>query len=137
MSTNIPVYRAKKIDSTDHIIFELKVFAYGKIYAVVYDSHGVFVREDTDLINCKLIEIDVSTLAIHFPDMIDSEGTKIFASLSEDGKGGDVTTDIMNNNNESALIFIEYKINFKDDVFIRDFFELLSRSRLKVTGIQL
>ena len=34
-------------------------------------------------------EIDPSTLAIHFPDMIDSEGTKIFASLSEDGKGGD------------------------------------------------
>lgn len=36
----------------------------------------------------KFIEIDPSTLAIHFPDMIDSEGTKIFASLSEDGKGG-------------------------------------------------
>ena len=34
-------------------------------------------------------EIDPSTLAIHFPDLIDSEGTKIFASLSKDGKGGD------------------------------------------------
>ena len=37
----------------------------------------------------EYIEIDSSTLAISFNDMIDSEGTKIFASLSEDGKGGD------------------------------------------------
>ena len=35
--------------------------------------------------------IDPTTLALHFPDMLDSEGNKIFASLSEDGKGGDCT----------------------------------------------
>jgi len=35
-------------------------------------------------------EIDPSTLSINFPDMLDLEGTKIFASLSEDGKGGDI-----------------------------------------------
>jgi len=35
-------------------------------------------------------EIDPTTLAIHFPDMLDNEGTKIFASLSKDGKGGDI-----------------------------------------------
>ena len=34
--------------------------------------------------------IDISTLAIHFPDMLDSQGNKIFASLSENGKGGDI-----------------------------------------------
>ena len=33
--------------------------------------------------------IDQSTLAIHFPDMIDSQENTIFASLSKDGKGGD------------------------------------------------
>ena len=35
-------------------------------------------------------EIDPSTLAINFPDMLDSQGNKIFASLNEDGKGGDI-----------------------------------------------
>lgn len=35
-------------------------------------------------------EVDPSTLSIHFPDMLDSQGNKIFASLSEDGKGGDI-----------------------------------------------
>ena len=37
--------------------------------------------------------IDPTTLAIHFPDMLDSQGNKIFASLQEDGKGGDIMQD--------------------------------------------
>ena len=37
--------------------------------------------------------IDETTLAIHFPDMLDSQGNKIFASLQEDGKGGDIMQD--------------------------------------------
>lgn len=39
--------------------------------------------------NGEYTQIDPTTLAIHFPDMLDSQGNKIFASLSEDGKGGD------------------------------------------------
>ena len=34
--------------------------------------------------------IDTTTLSIHFPDMLDSQGNKIFASLQDDGKGGDI-----------------------------------------------
>lgn len=34
--------------------------------------------------------IDETTLSIHFENMLDSQGNKIFASLSEDGKGGDM-----------------------------------------------
>lgn len=36
------------------------------------------------------IAIDSSTLSIHFKNMIDTDGKKIFASLSEDGMGGDI-----------------------------------------------
>ena len=35
--------------------------------------------------------IDPTTLAIHFPNMTDIKGDKIFASLQDDGKGGDCT----------------------------------------------
>lgn len=35
-------------------------------------------------------EVDPTTLAIHFPGMVDSKGTNVFASLSLDGKGGDM-----------------------------------------------
>lgn len=33
---------------------------------------------------------DYDTRSINFEDMIESEGSKIFASLSEDGRGGDI-----------------------------------------------
>ena len=57
----------------------------GKRYAVgaltyngrIEDLHGTYpIKNDT--------------LSINFSNMIDSEGNKIFASLSEDGKGGDI-----------------------------------------------
>ena len=79
MKTQIPIYRAKRI--------------YGDEYVDGYLISSMMI-EASDWTGTEWIryirEIDPSTLAIHFPDMLDSEGTKIFASLSEDGKGGDV-----------------------------------------------
>jgi len=40
--------------------------------------------------DCIKHEIAPDYLSINFEDMIDSEGTKIFASLRERGKGGDI-----------------------------------------------
>jgi len=78
---NIPVYRGKKIDSDEY--FE------GLLVKGNSDTgkEAFFIQE------CDFwmeIQIDPTTLAIHFPDMIDSQGNKIFASLSEYGKGGDI-----------------------------------------------
>lgn len=36
------------------------------------------------------IEVEESTLAVHHPSMLDSNNNKIFASLQEDGQGGDI-----------------------------------------------
>ena len=92
----IPVYRAKKIDSDEYV----------KGYLVRADDYDADVDEDQVIYfimdkmeNYRTSEvwdfvqnsrIDPTTLAIHFPDMIDSNGNKIFASLQEDGKGGDI-----------------------------------------------
>ena len=76
-----------------------------------------------------ILQIDPSTLAIHFPDMIDSEGTKIFASLSEDGKGGDIFII----NGIKCILYIKagkiYLRNYGDT----NIYGLVER---KVTGIQ-
>ena len=72
---NLPIYRAKKIDSDEWIIGWLV-------------RNKILVDIDENLA-CPF-EIDPTTLAIHFPDMIDIKGDKIFASLSKDGKGGDI-----------------------------------------------
>jgi len=83
--TQIPIYRAKKIDSDEWVegfyIEEQKLY-YMKILKI-------------PKVNGK--EIDPSTLSIHFPQIVDKNGKKIFASLSEDGIGGsDVTAYLPN-----------------------------------------
>ncbi len=90
---NIPIYRAKKIDSNEYVE--------GFYYTTVSDkTHQIFkewfikeklsMGEEYQRLNQLNCEVDPTTLSIHFPDMLDSEGKKIFASLSEDGKGGDI-----------------------------------------------
>ena len=76
---NIPIYRAKKIDSDEYVIgwYSEPIVIESKLYLSITNKDGTF-------------RIDTSTLAINFPDMLDSQGNKIFASLSEDGKGGDI-----------------------------------------------
>lgn len=88
----IPIYRAKKIDSDEYVI---------GFYSSAYDIHHYIITHlgvDTKAnavyqMSTDIHKIDPTTLAIHFPDMLDSQGNKIFASLSEDGKGGDIMKD--------------------------------------------
>ena len=79
MRTNIPIFRAKKIDSDEYVIgwYSSPIIIEGKTYLSITNKDGEY-------------RIDTTTLSIHFPDMIDSQGNKIFASLQEDGKGGDL-----------------------------------------------
>lgn len=82
---NIPICRAKKKDSVEYIVEQF-----------YYESIG-----GLDMLGGEhAYEIDKSTLAIHFPGMIDSDGVKIFASLSEDFKG----SSIINGRNENQYI---------------------------------
>jgi len=88
---NIPIYRAKKIcrdDYAEGYLLESSVIISKK--NIAKDGFLPIIVEEIDI-------IDPSTLAIHFQDMIDSEGNKIFASLSEDGKGGDMLENIIDN----------------------------------------
>ena len=75
----IPIFRAKKLDSDECVIGFIVKSECDEDFLIRVDGEYHF--------------IDVSTLSIHFPDMIDSQGNKIFASLQEDGKGGDIMQD--------------------------------------------
>ena len=72
----IPIFRAKKLDSDECVIGFIVKSECDEDFLIRVDGEYHF--------------IDVSTLSIHFPDMIDSQGNKIFASLQKDGKGGDI-----------------------------------------------
>lgn len=70
-----PIYRGKELNGAKWIEGYL-----------LFDD-GYCIRQVGDYMQ---YEINPTTLAIHFPDMKDSERNKIFASLSEDGRGGDI-----------------------------------------------
>ncbi|MCR8711310.1 hypothetical protein [Aliarcobacter butzleri] len=101
----IPIYRAKKIDSGEYVegyYFhqewtgdypsedseerEEKI----RHFITGFTTHDIWDDEEGHFKFMGIDEIDPTTLAINFPDMLDNEGNKIFASLSEDGKGGDI-----------------------------------------------
>jgi len=80
----IPIYRAKRIDNDEYVEGYLLPEYKGKLHL------SIKWTRDFDGLTPNFIQIDPSTLAIHFPNMLDSQGNKIFASLQEDGKGGDI-----------------------------------------------
>ena len=77
MISNIPIFRAKKIDSDEY------VFGH---YLTMGIKHYIYENK----MFTEVVEINKETLSIHFSNILDSQGNKIFASLGEDGKGGDI-----------------------------------------------
>jgi hypothetical protein len=93
IKTQIPIYRAKKIDSDEYYEFE-SFFTYKNYYFAISKIINQKIDGMFSTVMIPLTQkIDPSTLAIHFHDMLDSQGNKIFASLSKDGKGGDTMRD--------------------------------------------
>ena len=121
MELNIPIFRAKKIDTDEYI----EGIGIDDNIMVEYISQRNYCSEHI----AETSEIDLSTLSIHFPDMLaedsnsyDSNGEKdlrIFASLEEFGKGGDIVTDgeydfvVIFNGRSFNLMFV------KDNTFIK------------------
>ena len=104
----IPIYRAKTIKQdyneweecqelkkTDGVWYAIGFYDCKrevKTYLGDWEiTHLILIRKSTAISEVNTAEIiDKSTLSIHFLDMLDSQGNKIFASLQEDGKGGDL-----------------------------------------------
>ena len=106
MKTNIPIFRAKKLDSDEYAEGCLNVWEQNKkvYYSImeigIYPSpfNNIHLIDQTTLAIHFLdisttSEIDRTTRSINIEDMLDSQGNKIFASLQEDGKGGDIMQD--------------------------------------------
>jgi len=103
---NIPIYRAKKIDSDEWVegyYFFTKAYGTHKIYPVGKDY--------------KEIKIYPNTLSIHFPNMLDKNGKKIFASLSKDGVGGDKVMTIFSGT-KGIAVFDGNKFLFSHDAVV-------------------
>ena len=72
------LFRAKVKNSNNYVIgYEYYNHVEDEYYITHYESGSNY-------------KIDRTTRSINIEDMLDSEGNKIFASLSKDGKGGDI-----------------------------------------------
>lgn len=87
----IPIFRAKKIDSNEYVEGFYIPYNDKKCYIGHRDIVCISNRlVSEDKIDVRAIKCDMTTLSIHFSNMIDVKGNKIFASLSENTKGGDI-----------------------------------------------
>ena len=125
MRTNIPIYRAKKIDSDEYVIgwYSSPIIIEGKTYLSITNKDGEY-------------RIDTTTLSIHFSDMLDSQGNEIFASLQKNGRGGDVCSvnDYIDSGLEGVAIYQNY--GFRIDRKGKAMGISLSSTDIKITGIQ-
>ena len=108
----IPIYRAKKIDSDEYVIGYCEYIPNdGRSINIINSGCWIsWIKLDNKGFRDRFeVEVDLTTLAIHFPDMIDSQGNKIFASLSEDGKGGDIILEpYLETERETVLSYENY-----------------------------
>ena len=72
------INRAKAIDGTGGYIIS---------QSIKFENEKMFLYS---IPFRQWVECDESTRSINFEDMLDSQRNKIFASLSENGKGGDI-----------------------------------------------
>ena len=75
------LFRAKEKNSNNYVI------GY-EYYNHIEDEYYI-----THYVSGSNYKVDRTTRSINIEDMLDSQGNKIFASLSEDGKGGDIMKD--------------------------------------------
>lgn len=113
LKKHIPLYRAKSIANGQYLIGYLK--------ECTDTGHDVFWIQNEDFID---YQIDISTLAILDCFNLNNENQFIFASLSKDGKGGDIF--ITENSNEelnqwhrddygeTIAIFTEHGVRFTE-----------------------
>ena len=106
----IPIFRAKKLDSDEYVI---------GFYEGWEEKHFIVTSPK------EFFKIDLATLSIHFPDMLDSQGNKIFASLKEDGKGGDILNlnERCGENFNAIALYRYYEVHLKGGI------DLLNRAK--------
>lgn len=151
--SNLPIFRAKTIKQDyneqeecqqlkkiDGVWYAIGFYDYKrevKTYLGDWETtHLILIRKSTAISEVNTAEmIDISTLSIHFPDMLDSQGNKIFASLSEDGKGGDIC-DLYLFKNQDKPTRENYTCRYKNQKIMFKNFNFENYAKIEIIGIQ-
>ena len=135
--------RAKRIDNHrlitgTYIEAEGKAFIIQDIDSVSFDE-SIDAVTSSDCIYASVYEVQPETRAIHYPNMIDKDGNKIFASLRKDGIGADIAQDGKYDEKFNGYFFLNPVTNsvvFKDDFDAVGIYDTYW-SRFKLIGVKL
>lgn len=117
----IPIFRAKSNERKN-------TYVEGFLIGVDEELGLCTIRTKDDYIDGEICYLH--TLSINFPDMLDGQGNKIFASLQKDGKGGDIVT-ILDTTFEVTYKYIKGKFLLDNNI---DTFN--PYVKFKIIGIQ-
>ena len=120
----IPTYRAKSNERKN-------TYVEGLLIGVDEELNLCVLRTKDDYIGGEICYLH--TLSINFSNMLDSQGNKIFASLSENGKGGDILFDM---EYEYTLSFDGLKFNLQGLFSQPSFNEFDSWENFDIIGIE-
>ena len=120
----IPYYRAKSNERKN-------TYVEGLLVGVDEELNLCTIRTKDDYIGGEICYLH--TLSINFSNMVDVKGNKIFASLSENGKGGDILFDM---EYEYTLSFDGLKFNLQGLFSQPSFNEFDSWEEFDIIGIE-
>ena len=116
------LFRAKEKNSNKYVI------GY-EYYNHVEDEYYI-----THYVSGSNYKVDITTRSINIEDMIDSENTRIFASLSKSGKGGDLV-ELLEGSKETMLcLMFKGRASYKDYVGRTHWWQ--HYDKVRVIGIQ-
>ena len=123
----IPYYRAKSNERKN-------TYVEGLLVGIDEELNLCTIRTKDDYIGGEVCYLH--TLSINFPNMLDSQGNKIFASLQKDGSGGDICSvnDYIDSGLNGVAIYQHY--GFRIDRKGKAMGISLSSTDIKITGIQ-
>lgn len=121
MMTQIPIFRAKILDSNEYV----------EGFYTYDECHKRHLILTNQMLGLSETRIDPTTIAINFPDMLCSQGNRIFASLSEDGKGGDILEVY-----EGNRLLTTYTVKWALCKTNTTSFDIGKRTAKKIIGIQ-
>lgn len=134
---NLPIFRAKKLNEDEYVVGYFQKLTDGRMLIcyveLVDEDSDDFLFGDVRYI--QWFEIDPSTLAIHFPNMVDVDNKPIFASLNKNRKGGDILNHRGVNEHsfvdESTICFLNGEFTDLTNKDVKRFYK-----KSKIKGIQ-
>ena len=120
----IPYFRAKSNERKN-------TYVEGLLIGIDEELNLCTIRTKDDYIGGEICYLH--TLSINFPNMVDTKGSKIFASLGKNGKGGDILFDM---EYEYTLSFDGLKFNLQGLFSQPSFNEFDSWEEFDIIGIE-